>query len=196
MNFNVWRKSLCLLLLVVGCSLASITLSSAATKASPESQQAVAQAPVDFTRLQFSAGLLDIVRMIKANVNPEVIRTFIIHSPVSYHPSAQEVIALKKLGVGNELIVALLGHRPQASENQQPSANQMMRVPAPEEMPALRGPLYGGGYPANSYPVHAFPVRTFPVFGSLTSFNNSFPTFVNGYPVYSGYYFQAYPVLW
>jgi hypothetical protein len=192
MNFNEWRKSLGLLLLVAGCSLASISLSSAATKASPEPPQAVAQAPVDFTRLQFSAGLLDIVRMVKANVNPDLIRTFIMHSPVSYHPSAQEVIALKKLGVANEIIVELMGHRSQASENPQLSARQMVRVPAPGRMPALPGPPYdGGGYPVNSYRVHAFPV-----FGSLTSFNNSYPTYVSGYPVYSGYYLQAYPVLW
>jgi hypothetical protein len=191
MNFNEWRRSLGLLLVVAGSFLAGVSLSSAATKASPESPQAVAQAPVDFTRLQFSVGLLDIVRMVKANVNPEVIRSFIIHSPVSYHPSAQEVIALKKLGVANEIIVALIGHRSQALENPQISARQMMRVPAPEEMPALPGPLYGGGYPVNPYPVHAFPV-----FVSLTSFNNSYPTYINGHPVYSGYYLQAYPMWW
>jgi hypothetical protein len=190
MNFNERRKSLGLVLLVAGCSLAGSPLSFAATKGSPEPAQAVAQAPVDFTRLQFSVGLLDIVRMVKANVNPEVIGTFIIHSPVSYRPSAQEVIALKKLGVANEIIVALIGHRSQASEHPQLSPRQMMRVPEPEEMPAMPGPRYGGGYPLN-YPVHPFPV-----FGSLNSFNNSYPTYVNGYPVYSGYYLQAYPVLW
>jgi hypothetical protein len=191
MNFKERRRSLGLLLLVGGCTLASIPLSSAATKGSPEPPQAVAQAPVDFTRLQFSVGLLDIVRMVKANVNPEVIRTFIIHSAVSYRPNAQEVIALKKLGVANEIIVALIGHRSQTSENLQISARQMMRAPEPEEIPSFPGPRYSGGYPLNFYPVHPFPM-----FGSLTSFNNSYPTYVNGHPAYSGYYLQAYPVLW
>jgi hypothetical protein len=93
--------------------------------------------------------------------------------------------------VADEIIVALIGHRLQASENRQISARQIMGAPEPEEMPAMPGPRYGGGYPLNSYPVHPFPV-----FSSLTSFNNSYPTYVNGYPVYSGYYWQPYPALW
>jgi hypothetical protein len=131
--------------------------------------------------------------MVKANVDPELIKTFINHSRISYNPSAQEVIALKRLGVSNDIIVTLLGHRSRASDSTQTSARPMMRVPVPasEEMPAPAWPLPRSGYQFHPYPVHAFPV-----FGSLSSFNNSYPTFVNGYPVYAGYYLQTYPLLW
>ena len=68
MNFNALRRSLGVVLLFAECCFAGVSLCSAATKASPEPAQAVAQAPVDFTRLQFSVGLLDIVRMVKAKI--------------------------------------------------------------------------------------------------------------------------------
>jgi hypothetical protein len=129
--------------------------------------------------------------MVKANVDPEVIKSFINHSRISYHPSAQEVIALKKLGVSDDIIVTMIGHRLRAPESTQAPVRQMMRAPASEEMPMFPGPLFGGGYPFHPYPVHPFPM-----YGSVTSFNNSYPSYVNGYPVYSGYYLQTYPLLW
>jgi len=129
--------------------------------------------------------------MVKANVDPELIKTFINHSRISYNPSAQEVIALKRLGVSSDIIVTMLSHRSRAPESPRPSTRQMVRVPELEDMPALPRTPYGAGYPFQPYPVHVFQG-----FGSVSSFNNSFPTFVNGYPVYSGYYLQTYPVLW
>ena len=194
MKLKECRRFLGLLLVLAAGSFPSVWSCSAATKVPPDRSQAALQGSppaVDFTRLQFSAGLLDIVRMVKANVNPEVIRTFINHSPISYNPSAQEVIALKRLGVSNEIIVTMLGHRSRAPASPRPSTRQMVRVPELEDMPALPRTPYGGGYPFQPYPV-----RAFPGFGSVSSFNNSFPTFVNGYPVYAGYYLQTYPVLW
>src|SRR5580765_6785718 len=113
-KFNGCRWALGLVLMIAGCMFSSVSLSSAATKVPLDRSPAALQGSppaVDFTRLQFSAGLLDIVRMVKANVNPEVIKTFINHSRISYNPSAQEVIALKRLGVSNEIIVTMLGHR-------------------------------------------------------------------------------------
>jgi hypothetical protein len=194
MKLKKCRRFLGLLIVLAGGSFCNVWSCSAATKVPLDRPQTALQEgapPVDFTRLQFSAGLLDIVRMVKANVNPEVIRTFINHSPISYNPSAQEVIALKKLGVSNEIIVTLLDHRSRALESPRPSTRQMVRVPDLEDMPVLPRTPYGGGYPFQPYPAHAFPG-----FGSVSSFNNSFPTFVNGYPVYSGYYLQTYPVWW
>jgi len=178
---------------LAGGLFSNVLSCSAATKVPLDGSQATLQggpSPVDFTRLQFSAGLLDIVRMVKANVDPELIKTFINHSRISYNPSAQEVIALKRLGVSNDIIVTVLGHRSLAPESPRPSTRQMVRVPELEDMPVLPRTPYGGGYPFQPYPVHAFQG-----FGSVSSFNNSFPTFVNGYPVYSGYYLQTYPVL-
>jgi hypothetical protein len=193
-KFNECRMVVRLLLTTAWCLFCGLPLSSAATKTVAGNSQATTQGsttPVDFTRLQFSAGLLDIVRMVKANVDPEVIKTFINHSRISYHPSAQEVIALKKLGVSDDIIVTMIGHRLRPPDSTQAPVRQMMRTPAPEEMPTSPAPLFGGGYPFHPYPMHPFPM-----YGSVTSFNNSFPTYVNGYPAYSGYYLQTYPLFW
>ena len=194
MSFDGWTKPFSLLLTIIACSFYSTWLSSAATATASDHARVVYATmapPIDFTRLQFSAGLLDIVRMVKANVDPGVIKIFINHSGISYNPSAQEVIALKRLGVSNDIIVTMIGHRLRASESSHPQPPQMMRAPGLEQMSALPWPPSGGGYPLRPYPVHPFPV-----FGSLTSFNNSYPTFVNGQAIYSGYYLQTYPVFW
>jgi hypothetical protein len=198
MKFNEFRNTLGLLLMIAGCPFSSFSSSSAATNALPDQVQAAphrAPLQVDVARLQFSVGVGDIVKMVKANVHPEVIKTFINHSRISYNPSAQEVIALKKLGVPNEIIITLVGHRSRAMESPQPSvqARPMMTAPRSEEMPWFPPSPYGGGYPFYPY---TYPVRTFAAFGSLSSFNNSYPTFVNGHPVYAGYYLPSYTVLW
>jgi hypothetical protein len=146
---------------------------------------------VDLSRLQFSAGLADIVRLVKANADPELIKTFIEHSGISYNPSAQEVIALKKLGVSDEIIITLIGHRSRVLETAHPSPPQIVKVPRAEEIPVPpRLPDVGG------YRVHPHPAPVFVGFGSLSSFNNSYATFVNGHPVYAGYYLPSYPVVW
>ena len=129
--------------------------------------------------------------MVKANVDLEVIKSFINHSGISYNPRAQEVIALKRLGVSNEIIITMIGHRSRALDIAQTSAGRMIRLPEQEERPGLPWLAFGGGFPFHSYPEHAFPV-----FSSLTSFNNSYPTFVNGHAAYSGYYLQTYPLFW
>src|SRR5262249_38169774 len=113
MKFNQSRRAVGLTLTIAACWF-SLSLTVAATKTPPDLPQSTPQEvppQVDVTRLQFSAGVLDIVKMVKANVNPELIKTFINHSRISYNPSAQEVIALKRLGVSNEIIVTMLGHR-------------------------------------------------------------------------------------
>jgi hypothetical protein len=198
MKFNEWRKALGLLLMIAGCSFSGLSLSSAATNAPPvQVKAAPAGAPlqVDVARLQFSVGVGDIVKMVKANVDPEVIKTFINHSRFSYNPSAQEVIALKRLGVPNDIIITLVGHRSRAGESPQPSVHARPTIEAPrlEEMPSSPWSPFAGGYPFYPY---AHRVRPFAAFGSLSSFNNSYPTFVNGYPVYAGYYLPSYSVLW
>jgi len=43
---------------------------------------------------RFSPGVADIVKMVDAKVDPEVIKTYIKNSPTAYNPSATEIIAL------------------------------------------------------------------------------------------------------
>src|SRR5690349_165141 len=108
MKFKQRRRGRRLLVPIAACSFCCVSLSLAATKAAPDPLVPAPQAPkpgIDFTRLRFSAGLLDIVKMVKAKVDPELIKTFISHYSISYNPSAQEVIALKRLGVPDDIVV-------------------------------------------------------------------------------------------
>ncbi len=53
--------------------------------------------------------------------------------------------------------------------------------------PALAQPILAAGY-------IPYPVPVLPACGPVVSFNNSFPTYVNGQAVYSGYYVPEPPV--
>jgi hypothetical protein len=159
---------------------------------------------VNFSRLLFSAGVGDIVKMASAGVDARVIMAFIEQSRVSYHPTAQEIILLKRLGVANDTVITMLAHRPRQTENPQLSVPvHPGSVPQPpEQTPAEPGwPGYAltSRYSVNPYawspPVASYLPPYF-AFGPLSSFNNSYPTFVNGQAVYAGYYLPTYRVLW
>ena len=159
---------------------------------------------VDFSRLLFSSGVGDIVKMAGAGVDARVIRGFIEQSPVSYHPTGQEIILLKRLGVANDMVIAMLAHRPRQTENHQLSVpvHPGSLPQLPEQTPAEPAwPWYAlaSRYPVNPYAWSSLVAPCLPpyiAFGPLSSFNNSYPTFVNGQAVYAGYYVPAYRVLW
>jgi hypothetical protein len=206
-KFNEWGRPLGLTLLVAGCLFCNSSSSWAATNSTvARLQPGVQKIPpsIDVSRLRFSAGVGDIVKMVKADVGDEVIKAFIAVSRISYNPSAQEVIALKRLGVSNDLIQAMLLHRPRPTDGPQPSLPARLRTgpPPAEETPpepgfpwssyAMRYPVYPSAYSTMTPPIAPY----FAVFGPLVSFNNSFPTYVNGQPVYTGYHIPIYAVLW
>jgi hypothetical protein len=163
-----------------------------------------AKAPisVDISRLQFSPGVGDIAKMAIAGVDASVLRGFIEQARVSYHPTPQEIILLKRLGVANDIMITMLAHRPRQAENPQPTVPvHSGSVPQlPEQAPVGPG-WYGltSHYPVNPY-AWSPPVTPcfspYIAFGPLSSFNNSYPTFVNGQAVYAGYYVPTYRVLW
>ena len=57
---------------------------------------------------EYSAGVADIVRMVEAKVDMEVIKAYIRSAPIAYSPKATEIIALKERGVPSEVMLALL----------------------------------------------------------------------------------------
>jgi len=194
-----------LMLWVVWGVLCTVSAAGSATNI-PAVRPGSPKAPlsVDFSRLLFSTGIGDIVKMASAGVDARVIMGFIQQSQVSYHPTAQEIILLKRLGVANDIVITMLAHRPRQTENPQLSVPvHPGSVPQlPEQAPAEPGwPWYAL---ASRYPVspYAWSPRVGPylpssiAFGPLSSFNNSYPTFVNGQAVYAGYYVPTYRVLW
>lgn len=148
-------------------------------------------------RPQFSPGVGDIVRLVKANIDTEVIKAFIKRSPVDYHLTAEEIIRLKKADVPNIIIRELLLHQPAHGK---PGTNPELAGPPPpvaEPAPAPQAPPP----PPMPFPFQPPPIQTplvlsFPAYGPVIAFNNSFPTFVNGQSVYAGYYIPGYGVIW
>jgi hypothetical protein len=117
---------------------------------------------------RYSSGVADIVKLVDAKVDPEVVKTYIKSSPTAYNPSAAEIIALKDHGVGPEILAAMLQHGAEVR------AQSMQAVaPAP--------PLYPGAVNPNYPPAQAYNYGTQPVY----------PNNAPGYLDYSDAY--AYP---
>src|SRR5690242_4630663 len=61
------------------------------------------------TAVQYhSPGIAEVLQMVDAKVDLQVIRAYIKNSPVAYNPTASEIVALKERGVSGEIIVAML----------------------------------------------------------------------------------------
>ena len=60
------------------------------------------------TQPHFSAGVAEILKMVDAKVDIEIIKTFIRNSPVPYNLSSSEIIILKDRGVPNEVLAIIL----------------------------------------------------------------------------------------
>jgi hypothetical protein len=147
--------------------------------------------------------LADIVKMVKANVSPNVIIAYIQNSAQTYEPSAAEIAALTRWGVPEGVIQAVLEQ--DEGVRRDSSSGPMARLPRnePSAAPAFpsltyqaSGQAYQNPYAGDAYYGNAYPGYAYGLVGPLISFNNSFPTYVRGYPVYSGYYVPGFGVLW
>ena len=116
--------------LVLGAPVTSRAINAAAPTAGAVNQDAPAaqNAPV----ARFSPGVADIVKMVDAKVDPEVIKTYIQHSPTAYNPSATEIIALKDHGVGPEILTAMLQHGAEVRAQAMRAASAAANAPAPQ----------------------------------------------------------------
>jgi len=206
-KFGEWGRALFCVAWIISESFPGISSTYGATNMSPSSAPTTSQralAPADVSRLQFSPGVGDVVKLVKSDVNADIIKAFISRSPISYNPSAQEIIALKRLGVPDDITKAMLAHLPPPGGTPQPPLQSRLKPTAPLRSDTPPAPAssylpFAPGYPL--YPYSYFPGSAAMVFpyapvGPLFSFNNSFPTFVNGHPVYSGYYLPGYGLIW
>ncbi len=151
-----------------------------------------------------SSLVAQVIRLQKAEVAPEVIKAYVQNSRVRANVSAEQIVVLHKASVPEEIIKAVI----ERSEPRIPMGAVAPSRPAPTRPPApvpRRQSPYGFGSPgrpmlppyaavgaAISYPDYSpfsFPWFSPFGFGVVSSFNNSFPTYINGYPVYSGFSF-------
>jgi len=86
----------------------AITADASATNASSGIQVAPAPAPERSSVPRFSPSAQEIVNMLEAKVDPEVIKAYIKNSPVPYNLSAAEIIDLKTHGVPDDMLAAML----------------------------------------------------------------------------------------
>jgi hypothetical protein len=145
----------------------------AASQDMPVAQSALAPA--------FSAGVGDILRMVEAKVDLEVIKAYINNSRTAYNPSADEIIALKDRGVSSEVLTAMLQHGAQVRA-QAAQAAQGAATPAVPQTVLAAGNPYA---PTYTYP---YPVTSY-----------AYPTYSYDYPVYyyGGYNYGSYwPWYW
>ncbi len=102
----------------------------------------------------YSAGIADIIKMLDAKVDAQVIMAYIQNSPIPYDPDAAELIALKEHSAPTELLVALLHHgdelRLQLAQAQS-AANPPPAAPAYDYAPEAAYPPYSSDYPDASY---------------------------------------------
>jgi hypothetical protein len=151
----------------------------------PPAPTSTVQQNVEAKPSQLSAGLDDIVKLSKAQVEEPVILSFIKSSEVPYQPSAQEVIKLRELGVSSMAVAALLHRgeelRQRAAEMQKQHA-QLAPAPAPQvASPPEPTPVYGTS-PA-AYSVSSPNLVYVP--------NSDYGSYY--YPSYYGYYGGYYP---
>jgi hypothetical protein len=147
--------------------------------------------------VKFSAGISEIVRMVKSDTDSAVILTYVENSPIAFYPSAEEIIYLHQLGTPPPIVSALIRHggelRAQAAkaykENQkanvQPTSPTIVApaAQAPSAVAAYNGyPDYGYNYATYSY--GAYPYYTYPYY--TYSYWNPF-YYAYSYPRYCGY---------
>lgn len=132
---------------------------------------------------RYSAGIGDIVKLVDAKVDPEVIKTYVNNSPTAYNPSASEIIALKDRGVGSDILTAIL-QRGAAVRAQAVQANQAAAAAVPPPYPA---PTYDyGAQPGYYAPSYVVPTDSYPSYAYASA------------PYYSGYcgYGCGWPYYW
>jgi hypothetical protein len=189
--------------LVVGALVLCAPVASRAINAVTPATGAVNQggaAPQTAPVTRNSPGVADIVKMVDAKVDGEVIKTYIKNSPTAYNPSATEIIALKDRGVGPEILTAMLQRgaemRVQSMQAAQAAASASAPQTYPSQVaPSAPAPDYGNttqpAYPnyAYSYPAYA-DTYAYPAYSSGYSwpyFNCGHGGYGYGYPYYCGW---------
>jgi hypothetical protein len=121
---------------------AQVTPTSPAASAAPETQQGdsalpnAASAKSDKGKserspagaAELSPGVGDVLKMAKAGVSAEVIKTFIEHSPIAYSLSATDIIALKNNSIPDDLTTAMV-KRGTALQTQATQSSNLSALP-------------------------------------------------------------------
>ncbi len=181
-NLSKGLKGVMAGVLLAATALAGATLAWAAAAESEQGVATSAPKPAEVRggdATTQSPALGEILKMADAKVSPEIIKAYIHISPIAYKPSAADIIDLRKRGVSEDIILALIEHgeAPQAksasssqataSASTSPSSAESSKVPAPvyaaPAQTVYPNYTYPYPYPAYSYP--AYPYAVYPWYG-------------------------------
>jgi len=146
------------------------------------------QVAVDPAKLPY--GVTDVVKLSRAQVNEEVIVTYIQNSGTAYNLGPSEILYLRDQGVSDRVLNVMLDQRRKVAESlaQTPAPSA-----APQQQPAYQQPAYsdtGAGAYAQTAPyVPSSSVYTIP-YAPTYSYYSGYP--YSYYPYY-GYYGYGYP---
>lgn len=133
-------------------------------------------------QVRFSPGLRDVLKMLDAKVDSEVVKAFIKNSQIAFNPSAAEIIALKQRGVPDDIITALIqrGTEVRAQMAQGNAAYPNTAAPA---------------YPNTVSPAYPYDYATAPYTPASYSYPYDYADYGYGYPYY-GYSGYPYNYWW
>jgi len=149
--------------------------------------------PQPVAAMRYSPGVQEVLKMVDAKVDADVLRAFIRNSPAAYSLSADDIISLKTKGVPDAVITDMIQHgaevRNRAASLSQatPGANAPQYAPPPAGGYPASPPEYDYGAEDYGYP-YAYPdYSAYPYysFGYPYAYNYWWSSF--GYPWY-GYY--------
>src|SRR3954469_7842702 len=110
-----------------------------------------------------SPGVAEIIALVNAKIDPEVIKSFVQNSAIAYDPSATELIALTEHGTPADIIVAMLNHgadlRARRLQAQPPGYPSTQTAVNPQTIYPTDSYGYSGGYSTgseSSYPSYYY----------------------------------------
>src|ERR1022692_155324 len=145
---------------LVLCAPVAARAINAVTPATGAVNQGVA-APQIAPAARYSPGVADIVKMVDAKVDAEVIKTYIKNSSTAYNPSATEIVALKDRGVGPDILTAMLQHGAEVRAQAMQAAHAAGNSSVPQAAPGAVNP-YAPGYDNGAQPAYPAYPYTYP----------------------------------
>ena len=106
---------------------------------------------------RYSPGVADVLKMVEARIDPEVLKAYVQASPVAYNLTASEIIALKNIGVPSEVLTAMI-QRGGEVRSQLQRSGQSPAAPAPQTAYPGAAPAYAPAYDYSAQTV--YPARS------------------------------------
>lgn len=101
----------------------------------------------------YSSGIAEIIKMLDAKVDAQVIVAYIQNSSIPYNPDAKELITLKEHGAPTEMLTTLLHRGDELRLQMAQGQSEVNPAPSPQayDYAPSTSPAYPSDYPDSSY---------------------------------------------